>query len=368
MKRVISLVLCIMLVLPCATVFADVTQNTVTATASSSENTVTFTDVDANTSQGQAIYKLVKNNILVGYGDGTFKPNGFVTRAELVKMVNLVFNYAEADTVGFFDVKNEDWFYPYTLVAKKAGYITGYEDGTFRGTNNLTRQEACVIITRVADLYDILFMENINDEVALWALPYVRKVLSNRLMTLEEGNKFRATENITRGELALVLSHFVKDVPDTPVTPTTPSTPTTPGGTVNTGGGGGGGGGATTKPSNKPTIDSKKQAAVIAKIDDMLLYIKKTRFESTYEAPIINIIKDTLNDVKRDANKNIVIYENDYVKNTYADDIESAKALYEALDDTRKSDFESRLLTNFPLETVDELLFIFFGKHVSDFQ
>lgn len=365
MKRLISLLLCIMLVLPSIYVLADEL-----AVTSNAQTAVAFTDVDAKTTQGEAIYKLVKNNILVGYGDGTFKPNGFVTRAELVKMVNLVFGYTESDTIGFPDVKNDDWFYPYTLIAKKAGYITGYEDGTFRGTNNLTRQEACVIITRVADLYDILFMENISDEVALWALPYIRKVLSNRLMTLEEGNKFRATENITRGELALVLSHFVKDVPDTPVTPTTPSAPTTPGGTVNTngGGGGGGGGGATTKPSNKPTIDSKKQAAVIAKIDDMLLYIKKTRFESTYEAPIINIIKDTLNDVKRDANKNIVIYENDYVKNTYADDIESAKALYEALDDTRKSDFESRLLTNFPLETVDELLFIFFGKHVSDFQ
>ena len=447
MKKIITAI-CIIIMLSFATVSAA---------------GVTFTDVDRATPMGSAIYKLADKGIVIGYGDNTFRPDGYVTRAELVKMVNLVFNYTESDATNFNDVKDTDWFYPYTLIAKKAGYIAGYEDGSFRGNNNLTRQETCVIITRVGGLYELPFMQNINDEVAEWALPYVRKVLANRFMSLEEGNTFRATENITRGELAQVLASFVIDTPvitPTPSTPTSPSGPSgngnnssndkdddkvTPGdnandnntgnentgnentgnentgnentgnentgnentgnentgnentgnentgnentgnentgnentgnentgnentGNENTGNENTGNENTGNEEDEEPVLDIKKQAAVLGKIDDMLLYIRRTRFESEYEVPIINIIRSTLNSVKADADRNVIIYADDYVKTTYATDIAKAKALYDALDPTRKSDFESRLLSNFPLETVDELLYIFFDKRLEDF-
>ena len=154
---------------------------------------ITFSDVDAATADGAAIYKLAKAGIVSGNGDGTFAPASGLTRAELCKMINLVFGYTEADTVQFNDVTADDWFASYVLVAKKAGYITGYEDGSFRGNNNITREEFCAILCRVASVLDLGMGANISDEVSDWALPYVTKVVTNSLMKLEDGNKFRAT-------------------------------------------------------------------------------------------------------------------------------------------------------------------------------
>ena len=56
----------------------------------------------------------------------------------------------EAEELTFSDVKKEDWYYNYVAIAKKAGYITGHADGTFKGNDYLTREQTCTIVSRVA--------------------------------------------------------------------------------------------------------------------------------------------------------------------------------------------------------------------------
>ena len=203
MKKIISFMIAVMIVLSSVAVFAA---DTVITTA---KPAISFSDVNAETDTGKAIYKLVNAGILNGYLDGTFKPGNTLTRAELCKIINLVFGYTEPATENFKDVKKEDWFYDYVAVAKKAGYINGFEDGTFRGNEKLTREQSCAIIARVGKLFDLPMTEKITDKVSDWAVPYVNKVVANKLMSLEAGGKFRATENITRGELTMVASSFV---------------------------------------------------------------------------------------------------------------------------------------------------------------
>ena len=62
---------------------------------------LTFTDVDASTDEGEAIYKLVKAGVVNGNGDGTFTPKNGITRAELCKMINLTYKYTEKDALNF---------------------------------------------------------------------------------------------------------------------------------------------------------------------------------------------------------------------------------------------------------------------------
>ena len=190
-----------------------------------------FPDVPRDGSEkANAIYKLADAGIVGGYEDGNFRPDRHLTRAELCKIVNLIFNYNMPDTENFKDVKNTDWFYGYVLVAKKAGYIKGFEDNTFRGNTNLTREQTCIIISRTAGLYDIPTSAVITDKVSDWAVADVKKVIANYVMPLPSDGKFRATENITRGELAMALSRFVKasSTPSTPSAPSGPSSPSVP--------------------------------------------------------------------------------------------------------------------------------------------
>ncbi len=171
------------------------------------EAPIAFSDVAQDAPYKAAIDKLVKNGVLSGYPDGTFRPAGNLTRAEMCKMINLTFGYTDIEgAAGFPDLKEGEWYIPYVLAAQKAGYITGDAAGTFRPGDNISRQEVCVILCRIIKPYDLPIPVTINDKIDDWARPYVETIVKNGLMSLEEGGTFRATESIKRSELASTVA------------------------------------------------------------------------------------------------------------------------------------------------------------------
>lgn len=169
-----------------------------------------FSDLDKTHWAYESIYKLVDAGIIEGYPDGTFNPEGKITRAELVKIVNMVFKYTDKqDTTSLTDIKTDDWFYNHVLIAEKAGYIVGFEDGTFRPSDNITREQLCKVIDVINGLVELPFDKTPADEVSPWAVDFVNRVLSNRIMALDENNYFRATEDATRAEVCDALANFV---------------------------------------------------------------------------------------------------------------------------------------------------------------
>ncbi len=180
-----------------------------------------FTDVDSSTQIGQDIYKLFEAGIINGNGDGTFAPQNPVTRAQLCKMINNICGYTAVSSDGFSDVTPDKWYYTHVLIGKQAGYINGFPDGTFHGDDPVTREQTCAIVCRAMGIYDLGIEVQINDPISDWALPYVKALVGNRLITLEAGNTFRATENMKRGELSGTLSKFVSTGSGSVVTPST---------------------------------------------------------------------------------------------------------------------------------------------------
>ena len=168
-----------------------------------------FYDITADAPYAAAVKKLVEYGIIAGYPDGTFKPEGEVTRAEMTKMINLTLGFVEFEgAAGFPDVTTSNWYYTYALAAQKQGYVKGYEDMTFRGSNNITRQEMCAILDRLLKPMNLGFPVTITDAVSNWARPHVELIVQNFIMPLEANNTFRATENLKRHELATVLSNM----------------------------------------------------------------------------------------------------------------------------------------------------------------
>ena len=86
---------------------------------------------------------------LIGYADGTFRPDAPISRAEFAKIaVSFTQNNGSAVYNYFTDVKTTDWFAPYVTAAKDAGLIEGYSDGSFKPESKITRAEACAIVNR----------------------------------------------------------------------------------------------------------------------------------------------------------------------------------------------------------------------------
>lgn len=87
-----------------------------------------------------------------GYTDGSFHPNESITRAEAVELVINISGIINSDTSNvthnFTDVLGTDWFAGSVAEATAAGIIEGYGDGSFRPNDALTRAEAATIVER----------------------------------------------------------------------------------------------------------------------------------------------------------------------------------------------------------------------------
>lgn len=178
--------------------------------ATENDDMVKFSDLNESHWAYEGIIKLVEKGIIVGYPDGTFKPEGNITRAELVKVVNMVFEYTQKqEATNFTDVKVEDWFHDNVLIAQNAGYIVGYPDGTFKPDGLITREEFCKILDVINSFVELPFDIAISDEVSTWAVEYVNRIVSNKIMLLDENNNFRAVEKATRAEVCDTLAKFV---------------------------------------------------------------------------------------------------------------------------------------------------------------
>lgn len=108
-----------------------------------------FTDVKAGMWCNRAIATLTNMGIIKGYTDGTFQPNKSITRAELATIIAR-FAKLDVNTKTFSDI-NGHWAQKNIELAAGNGWINGYEDGTFRPNNNITRAETFAMINRVLD-------------------------------------------------------------------------------------------------------------------------------------------------------------------------------------------------------------------------
>lgn len=92
-----------------------------------------------------AVTALSSLGVVSGYGDGTFRPNRYITRAEFVKILGRCFPAGEGE-VTFSDVPEDHFAYHDIASALAKGWLSGYADGTFKPDNNIKRCEAAKVM------------------------------------------------------------------------------------------------------------------------------------------------------------------------------------------------------------------------------
>lgn len=109
-----------------------------------------FSDMAYGTWYYDAVEYAVANGLMNGFNDGTFQPNGTLTRAQ---MVTVLYNRAGKPDVAitdqFSDVAPNHWFAKAVSWAAANGVVTGYNDGTFLPNNAIKRQEIAAILYRL---------------------------------------------------------------------------------------------------------------------------------------------------------------------------------------------------------------------------
>ena len=132
------------------------------------KTTTSYSDIKDGAWCCRAVATLTNAGIINGYTDGTFRPNAPITRAELATIIAR-FAKLDVNTKTFSDI-NGHWAQKSIELAAGNNWINGYDDGTFRPNNNITRAETFAMINRVLDRQT----ENVSDllptsEMNMWS-------------------------------------------------------------------------------------------------------------------------------------------------------------------------------------------------------
>ena len=163
------------------------------------------------------ISQWMTDGLVGGYQDGTFQPDKSITRAEFVKLINAAVKPNKAGAVNFSDVTNTDWFYDELRLAMGAGYANGFEDGTFRPADTVTRAQAAAFIAKAKGLtQDTAQANGFTDStaIAVWAKGAVGAVVKAGYMGGYQDGTFRADNALTRAEAVSMLDRVMKDQSD----------------------------------------------------------------------------------------------------------------------------------------------------------
>lgn len=153
---------------------------------------------------------------IMGYPDGTVQPEGEITRAEACTIFFRLLTDSSRDyyfskTNDYTDVNAGDWFNNAISTRSNAGIVTGYNDGTFRPNQPITRGEMAKIIANFANLNK--GTKSFTDLSGHWSKSYVELAAGNGWIAGYPDGSFRPDQKITRAETVTMINRVLERVP-----------------------------------------------------------------------------------------------------------------------------------------------------------
>ena len=153
---------------------------------------------------------------IMGYPDGTVQPEGQITRAEACTIFFRLLTDSSRDyyfskTNDYTDVNAGDWFNNAISTLSNAGIVTGYNDGTFRPNQPITRGEMAKIIANFANLSK--GGKTFSDLSGHWSKTYVELAAGNGWIAGYPDGSFRPDQKITRAETVTMINRVLERVP-----------------------------------------------------------------------------------------------------------------------------------------------------------
>ncbi|HIW33340.1 MAG TPA: S-layer homology domain-containing protein [Candidatus Paenibacillus intestinavium] len=171
---------------------------------------VSFSDVTDHWAK-DAINLAVAKSIVNGYTDGTFQPNKNITRAEFTKLIATALDLPVASNeLTFKDAASiQVWAVPFVKQAVNAGIITGYQDETFRANNNITRAEMAVMVVKALNITELASADELtfkdSDAIPTYAKSYVATAVKLGLVTGLTTDTFGPNGQATRAEAVTII-------------------------------------------------------------------------------------------------------------------------------------------------------------------
>jgi len=178
---------------------------------------LTFPDVAADYWVAEPISLLAMQKIITGYPDGTFKPEGNITRAEMCSLLMKSRPKTEDQRpkTMFKDVSAKHWAAAYIAQAAAEGVVKGYPGNLFKPNGKITRAEGLAMIARFAGISEEAYQNEFADITSShWAAGTIAGSYKAGLLEYLKGKKFEPNKLLTRAETVEMLyrTRVVKEI------------------------------------------------------------------------------------------------------------------------------------------------------------
>lgn len=206
MKKSIVVLIC-MLILLCGSVYA-----------------ADFSDLPTEHWAYKNVMKMVNRGIISGYPNGTFNPNGTITKAEFFKLLGVA-----SEGEKFFELLDYGgaWYFPYLFWVNKNGLSIDYFDSS-QINENITRLEMAVMLSNTVNMKQInnIYIEDFDKYEGVTTVEYsnfsdineLSEIYQNSILSIAdmklingyEDGTFRPNNYMTRAEAAIVIARFLQ--------------------------------------------------------------------------------------------------------------------------------------------------------------
>ena len=177
-----------------------------------------FVDVTEDKWYYDAVAYVYQQGIMVGMSETTFEPNTTVNRAQVVQMLyNLEGQPQVSGDSGFSDIWDDQWYAKAVAWVSANDVVAGYEDGTFRPTRAVTREEFAQILYNYAKFkgYDLSASADLgkfpdSGQVSSWAETALGWANGNGLINGHDDGRLDPKGSTIRAQAASILMNFDK--------------------------------------------------------------------------------------------------------------------------------------------------------------
>ena len=181
-----------------------------------------FIDVPDDYWAVNEIVYLAKNNIVKGFPDSTFRPQKPITRGELAVITANALNLDldSAKVQNFTDVPEIHWAFKAIEATTKAGVMIGYGNGQFKPNNLIAREELVQVIIKALHYKNIqgeanrtaLDIFKDKDKIPWWAKDGVSEAVNKGLVSGVRPDMFGAGIKATRDQVAVLMYKLLQNI------------------------------------------------------------------------------------------------------------------------------------------------------------
>jgi len=150
-----------------------------------------------------------KLGVVKGYEDGSFRPNDSITRGEFATIIYRVFGLTGSTSTELSDVEGQ-WAEEAIIALSFNGIIAGYEDGTFKPDKQITRAEIISMISKLIVLKTTSSQGTFKDIDGVWNKDQIQVAASMGLVSGQSTDHFAPQSNATRAEALTIILHALQ--------------------------------------------------------------------------------------------------------------------------------------------------------------